>query len=51
MLDDSNRNLPELNARSVDANNSSTSGSEGLATQGSHSTKPELKGKKENYWL
>ena len=46
MLDDSNRNLPELNARSVDANNSSTSGSEGQATRGSHSTKPEPKRKK-----
>ena len=45
MLDGSNRNLPELNARSVDATNSSTSGSEGQATRGSHSTKPEPKRK------
>jgi len=45
MSDGSNRNLPELNARSVDATNSSTSGSEGQVTQGPHSTKPEPKRK------
>jgi len=51
MLDDSNRNLPELNAQSVDATNSLTSGSEGqVRPHKDHILlNQKRKGKKENH--
>ena len=51
MLDDSNRNLPELNARSVDANNSSTSGSAVRPHEDHILLNQNRKGKKENCGL